>query len=78
VRRTGGLLDTVIDMGDPGGYGIVFNHAAVGDITQAIYRATEVYGQKTTFNSLREKIISLDFSWEKSAEEYLTLYKSFA
>jgi starch synthase len=78
VRRTGGLLDTVIDMGDPGGYGIVFNHAAVGDITHAIYRATEVYGQKTTFNSLREKIISLDFSWEKSAEEYLTLYKSFA
>lgn len=78
VRRTGGLLDTVIDMGDPGGYGIVFNHAAVGDITQAIYRATEVYAQKTTFNSLREKIISLDFSWEKSAEEYLTLYKSFA
>lgn len=78
VRRTGGLLDTVIDMGDPGGYGIVFNHAAVGDITQAIYRATEVYGQKTSFNSLREKIISLDFSWEKSAEEYLSLYKSFA
>lgn len=78
VRRTGGLLDTVIDMGDPGGYGIVFNHAAVGDITQAIYRATEVYAQKTTFNSLREKIISLDFSWEKSAEEYLSLYKSFA
>jgi starch synthase len=78
VRRTGGLLDTVIDMGDPDGYGIVFNHAAVGDITQAIYRATEVYGQKTTFNSLREKIISLDFSWEKSADEYLSLYKSFA
>ena len=78
VRRTGGLLDTVIDMGDPGGYGIVFNHAAVGDITHAIYRATTVYSQKTTFNSLREKIISLDFSWEKSAEEYLTLYKSFA
>jgi len=78
VRRTGGLLDTVIDMGDPGGYGIVFNHAAVGDITQAIYRATELYVQKTTFNSLREKIISLDFSWEKSAEEYLSLYKSFA
>lgn len=77
VRRTGGLLDTVVDMGDPGGYGIVFNHAAVGDITQAIYRATEVYAQKTTFNSLREKIISLDFSWEKSAEEYLSLYKSF-
>ncbi|MFM1793616.1 MAG: hypothetical protein RL642_1, partial [Bacteroidota bacterium] len=37
VRRTGGLIDTVVDMGDPGGYGIAFNHAAVGDITHAIY-----------------------------------------
>ena len=77
VRRTGGLLDTVIDMGDPEGYGIAFNHAAVGDITHAIFRATELYTQKTTFNHLREKIVSLDFSWEKSADEYLSLYKSF-
>ena len=77
VRRTGGLIDTVVDMGDPGGYGIAFNHAAVGDITHAIYRATELFGQKTTFNHLRQKIVSLDFSWEKSAEEYLSLYKSF-
>lgn len=77
VRRTGGLIDTVVDMGDPGGYGITFNHAAVGDVTQAVYRAIELYGQKTTFNSLREKIVRLDFSWEKSAKEYQSLYKSF-
>ena len=28
VRRTGGLKDTVIDYGDPGGYGICYEHAA--------------------------------------------------
>jgi starch synthase len=77
VRRTGGLLDTVVDMGDPGGYGIAFNHTAVGDITHAIFRATEVYKEKTTFNSIRKKIMSLDFSWGKSADDYLSLYKSF-
>lgn len=77
VRRTGGLLDTVVDMGDPGGYGIAFNHSAVGDITHAIYRAVELYGQKTTFDNLREKIMALDFSWTKQAGEYLSLYKSF-
>ena len=43
VRNTGGLKDTVIDFGDPGGYGIRFNNAIVGDITQAIWRAVELY-----------------------------------
>lgn len=77
VRRTGGLLDTVVDMGDQGGYGIAFNHTAVGDITHSIYRAVELYDQKTTFHNLREKIMTLDFSWTKQAGEYLSLYKSF-
>ena len=70
-------ITTVVDMGDPGGYGIAFNHTAVGDITHAIFRATEVYKEKTTFNSIRKKIMSLDFSWGKSADDYLSLYKSF-
>ncbi|MEY4628378.1 MAG: hypothetical protein RLZZ595_704 [Bacteroidota bacterium] len=77
VRRTGGLLDTVVDMGDPGGYGIAFNHTAVGDITHAIYRAIGLYSEKQTFSSLRQKNMSLDFSWGKSADQYLSLYNSF-
>jgi len=36
VRNTGGLSDTVKDIGETGGYGLTFNYAAVGDITQAI------------------------------------------
>jgi starch synthase len=77
VRRKGGLLDNVVDMGDPGGYGIAFTHAAVGDITHAVFRATELFNEKTTFNTIRKKIMSLDFSWGKSADDYLSLYKSF-
>ena len=42
VRRTGGLRDTVIDIGEEGGYGITFNHSRVGDITHAIYRYVEL------------------------------------
>lgn len=77
VRRTGGLLDTVVDMGDPGGYGIAFNHAAVGDITHAIYRAIDLYREKKTFDNLRKKIMELNFSWSKRADDYLSLYESF-
>ena len=77
VRRTGGLKDTVVDMGEEGGYGISFNHASVGDITHAIFRAVEVYGQKETFNTMRKKMMELDFSWSRSASDYIRLYQSF-
>jgi starch synthase len=77
VRSTGGLKDTVLDIGEPGGYGITFNHAAVGDITHGIYRAISLYNQKEVFRRIREKIMDLDFSWHRSAEEYVSLYQSF-
>jgi starch synthase len=77
VRSTGGLKDTVIDIGEPGGYGITFNDAAVGDITHGIYRSVSLYRQKEVFRSIREKIMALDFSWHRSAEEYVSLYQSF-
>jgi len=77
VRKTGGLKDTVIDMGEKNGYGITFTHASVGDITHAIYRAVELYGQKDLFRKISKKIMDLDFSWDKSAGDYISLYNSF-
>jgi starch synthase len=76
VRKTGGLKDTVIDYGEPGGYGVTFNHAAVGDITEAIYRGVELYNNVEKFNEVRKTMMELDFSWTRSAREYLDLYKS--
>lgn len=77
VCKTGGLKDTVTDIGEIDGYGIGFDHAAVGDITHGIYRALEVYADIRTFRSLRKKIMQLDFSWHKSASDYIELYQSF-
>lgn len=77
VRKTGGLKDTVLDLGDKDGYGITFEHSSVGDITNAIYRALELYHEKKVFRSLQKKTMQLDFSWSRSAEEYSTLYQSF-
>jgi len=77
VRSTGGLKDTVIDLGELGGYGITFNHASVGDITHGIYRAVSIYNQKEVFRSIRQNIMALDFSWHRSAAEYVSLYQSF-
>lgn len=77
VRKTGGLKDTVIDMGDENGYGITFNHASVGDVTQAIYRAVDLYEKKEAFRKMSQKIMNLNFSWDKSAADYVALYNSF-
>ena len=76
VRRTGGLKDTVVDYGEPGGYGVCFNHAAVGDITHAIHRAMLLYGDVERMNATRTRIMELNFSWESSAGQYIDLYKA--
>ena len=76
VRSTGGLKDTVIDMGDAGGYGIRFNHASVGDITYSIERGVNVYNDDRHFNWMRKRMMLADNSWDKSAQQYLDLYSS--
>jgi len=74
VRNTGGLRDTVRDVGDPDGYGILLNHAAVGDITHAVWRAMQVYRSTDYLSSIRQHMMRLDFSWENAVGNYLELY----
>lgn len=74
VRKTGGLVDTVIDFAEQSGYGITFNDASVGDISHAIYRAIDLYSQNEVFRSLQKKTMKLDFSWNHSAQQYVDLY----
>jgi starch synthase len=76
VRRTGGLKDTVIDFGEPGGYGVCFNYATVWDITYSIHRSVELYADKEKMAAIREQIMQIDNSWETSSEKYINLYNS--
>lgn len=76
VRSTGGLKDTVIDFGEPDGYGIRFNNASVWDITYSVHRAVELYDDKEKMAEIKKQIMQIDNSWEKSAEKYINLYIS--
>ncbi len=76
VRKTGGLKDTVIDFGEPGGYGITYNYATVGDVTHGVYRALELYRNREKKHKIRNDMMKLDFSWDTSAQHYIDLYKS--
>ncbi|MFT3980519.1 MAG: glycogen/starch synthase [Ferruginibacter sp.] len=76
VRRTGGLLDTVIDFGEPNGYGICFSNASVEDILHAMSRAMELYEDNKLLNTLRKRMMAVETSWESSAQQYIDLYLS--
>lgn len=75
VRRIGGLKDTVIDIGD-GGFGICHDQASVDDVVYSIKRAVVLYNDPSYFEETRKKCMQIDHSWGKSAQEYITLYKS--
>lgn len=75
VRRTGGLRDTVADMGD-GGFGFCHNHSTTDDVLHALHRAREFFKDTKLVTEIRKKIMKIDHSWEKSAQDYLALYSS--
>ncbi|SKB72304.1 glycogen synthase [Daejeonella lutea] len=75
VHSTGGLKDTVIDVDDDG-YGITYDKLEVQELINAVGRALNIYKDASSMSDLRKKMMSLDFSWDRSAKEYIDLYKS--
>jgi starch synthase len=77
VRSTGGLKDTVTDMGDWQGWGIRFNNANISDIVHAVTRAVGLYyDDPVSLNNMRKHMMQIDNSWEKSVQQYLNIYQS--
>lgn len=74
VRYTGGLRDTVEDVSS-GGSGINFGAATAKDAVHAIHRALHIYHNKELMQRLLHSNMNYDFSWEKSAERYLEMYR---
>jgi len=75
ARRTGGLADTVTDLGDPGGTGLLFDAFDAAALWDALERALRVYAQPTRWAELQRNGMRRDFSWSKSAREYAAVYE---
>ncbi|WP_282087118.1 glycogen synthase [Aquimarina algiphila] len=75
VRRTGGLKDTVIDIGD-GGFGICHDSALVWDVCYSIQRAVTLYNDQKKYKAIQKKIMKIDHSWDRSANQYKYIYES--
>ncbi len=76
VRATGGLKDSVIDIDELDGYGIRFANLDITEMVHAVNRAIQLYQDTKKLSQIRKKMMALDFSWNKSAEDYYALYKS--
>lgn len=72
VRRTGGLADTVEDHKT----GLVFQNYSAKELTNVVKQAIRMYTTDSMkLDAIRIAGMKKDFSWEKSAKEYLRLYK---
>jgi len=81
VRKTGGLADTVVDalpesLANHSATGIVFQEAHAGALLEAIKRALLLYSNHAAWQQMQTNAMRKDFSWHRSAEQYLALYDS--
>ena len=76
VRATGGLKDSVSDFGPAAGTGngFVFRDYDGSALLEAVDRALGAYGS-VEWTKLMENAMTADYSWGRSAGEYLRLYR---
>lgn len=74
VRETGGLRDSITDCGDGKGNGFTFKSYNAHDMLDAIRRALTLY-YNGDWNKLVLRALNCDFSWGRSANAYIRLYK---
>ncbi len=75
VRAVGGLKDTVLDVSDAAGTGVVFEDASSTSAAMALGRAEELFRQKDRLTAARIRGMQKDFGWARSVEEYLAVYR---
>ena len=77
VRRTGGLNDSVhsCQVGQEDGTGFIFDEYNAEDMLTVIAQAAALYrNDPAGFAAVRQRGMTSDFSWKKSAKEYKKIY----
>lgn len=81
VRKTGGLADTVVDtlpdtLANRTATGFVFSEENAGALLETIKRALLLYGFPEAWKQVQTNAMNCDFSWKRSAAQYLELYEN--
>ena len=79
VREVGGLYDTIhaFDPTTGTGNGVTFYSYDAMDMLDAVHRALNLYEDRESWAVLRRNAMEMDFSWNASAKQYLSLYHQF-
>ncbi len=75
VRETGGLRDSITDSGDGEGNGFTFASYNAHDMLHAMRRSVEGFADKNGWAILVKRAMECDYSWQRSAGEYIKMYK---
>ena len=80
VRRTGGLADTVVDISRESlqaglATGVSFSGSDGAALFKALQRVLTYYEDKQIWRKLQQTGMYQDFSWQRSATQYLELYR---
>ena len=80
VRRTGGLADTVVNTSPAAlqaglATGVSFSGTDGDALIEAVERALAHYEDKGLWSKLQQTGMQQDFSWQRSATQYLDLYR---
>lgn len=78
-RATGGIKDTVksvvVEGGKAEGTGFLFKKYDPSEFFRAIEKALDLFDNKKIWRQIQINGMRQDFSWEKSAKTYVSLYK---
>ena len=75
VHRTGGLADTVVPYDGNSGTGFGFTKYSAEVMIQSIQEALRVYSDRASWGKLVQRAMAENWSWEKSAGRYMSLYQ---
>ncbi|MEO5702461.1 MAG: glycogen synthase GlgA [Gammaproteobacteria bacterium] len=80
VRRTGGLADTIVDANPQNvksgtATGFIFDEPSPQALLAALLRAIDYFSNARKWQALARQGMAQDYSWQKSARQYISLYQ---
>jgi starch synthase len=76
ARTTGGLADTIVNVGTSiNSNGFLFKEATPRALLKTLYRVLDLYQDQKEWQALQKRGMPQNFSWKRSALEYLKLYE---
>ncbi len=75
ATAVGGLKDTILAHPHPEATGFIFQHPSPGPFLEAIEQAVLVWEDAQAWRAMLERAMRCEFSWQKSASDYITIYK---